>query len=115
MDLVIFDEYHFGAWRSRRRELFEGEDEKVAKSELAAEYLTTVWSRSMRNSTKAGNDEDEFLPITTRAYLPVGGPCSRRWRRKSSLRCGARKTKSKTRCALVVTLGSMNRLNTIHN
>src|SRR5699024_10830276 len=39
-DLVIFDEYHFGAWRESAKELFEGEDDKVAKKELAAEYNT---------------------------------------------------------------------------
>ena len=26
-DLVVFDEYHFGAWRDNAKELFEGEDE----------------------------------------------------------------------------------------
>jgi hypothetical protein len=28
-DLVVFDEYHFGAWRETAKELFEGEDETV--------------------------------------------------------------------------------------
>ena len=37
-DLVIFDEYHFGAWRESAKELFEGEDERVKQKELAAEY-----------------------------------------------------------------------------
>lgn len=27
-DLVIFDEYHFGAWKERAKELFEKEDEE---------------------------------------------------------------------------------------
>jgi hypothetical protein len=30
-DLVVFDEYHFGAWRDTAKELFEGEDDAVAK------------------------------------------------------------------------------------
>jgi superfamily II DNA or RNA helicase len=30
-DLVVFDEYHFGAWRETAKELFEGEEEAVAK------------------------------------------------------------------------------------
>ena len=30
-DLVIFDEYHFGAWRDSAKELFEGEDVNEAK------------------------------------------------------------------------------------
>jgi hypothetical protein len=25
-DLVVFDEYHFGAWRETAKELFEGEE-----------------------------------------------------------------------------------------
>lgn len=29
-DLVVFDEYHFGAWRDTAKELFEGEDDAVA-------------------------------------------------------------------------------------
>src|ERR1700687_3940119 len=32
-DLVVFDEYHFGAWRETAKELFEGEEEAVAKKE----------------------------------------------------------------------------------
>ena len=28
-DLVVFDEYHFGAWRETAKELFEGEEEAV--------------------------------------------------------------------------------------
>lgn len=37
-DLVVFDEYHFGAWRENAKALFEGEDEKEAAKELKAEY-----------------------------------------------------------------------------
>jgi superfamily II DNA or RNA helicase len=37
-DLVIFDEYHFGAWRDIAKELFEGEDASEAKKEVANEY-----------------------------------------------------------------------------
>ena len=34
-DLVVFDEYHFGAWRDNAKELFEGEDDSEAKKETA--------------------------------------------------------------------------------
>src|SRR5262245_43131250 len=37
-DLVVFDEYHFGAWRETAKELFEGEDDAVAKKETRLEY-----------------------------------------------------------------------------
>ena len=37
-DLVVFDEYHFGAWRDTAKELFEGEEDSVAKKETKLEY-----------------------------------------------------------------------------
>ena len=67
-DLVIFDEYHFGAWRESAKELFEGEDEKVKQKELAAEYNDGLVAFD-EELDELGNDEDDFLPITTRAYL----------------------------------------------
>jgi len=30
-DLVVFDEYHFGAWRESAKELVEGEEERIAR------------------------------------------------------------------------------------
>ena len=71
-DLVIFDEYHFGAWRESAKELFEGEDAGVAKKELAAEYHD-VLAAFDEELDEFGNDEDDFLPITTRAYLYLSG------------------------------------------
>lgn len=71
-DLVIFDEYHFGAWRESARELFEGENEKVKKKELAAEYNDGLMTFSEERD-ELGHDEDNFLPITTRAYLYLSG------------------------------------------
>lgn len=71
-DLVIFDEYHFGAWRESAKELFEGEDAQVVKKELATEYHEglTVFDKEL---DELGNDEGDFLPITTRAYLYLSG------------------------------------------
>ena len=37
-DLVVFDEYHFGAWRDNAKELFEGEDDAEAKKETKLEF-----------------------------------------------------------------------------
>jgi hypothetical protein len=71
-DLVVFDEYHFGAWRDSAKELFEGEDEGEAKKELSAEFnpdLTTF----NEDLDVLGEDEAEFLPITTKAYLYLSG------------------------------------------
>ncbi len=71
-DLVVFDEYHFGAWRDTAKELFEGEEETVAKKETKLEYapgLEGVNEDIGELSTK----EAEFLPITTKAYLYLSG------------------------------------------
>jgi hypothetical protein len=57
-DAVVFDEYHFGAWRENAKELFEGEDKKelaFAEGELPEDF-----------------DED-IMPITTDAYLYLSG------------------------------------------
>ncbi|MDO5722141.1 MAG: DEAD/DEAH box helicase family protein [Actinomycetaceae bacterium] len=71
-DLVIFDEYHFGAWRESAKELFAGEEEKEASKELAAEYHPELDTFG-EELEELANDEDEFLPITTRAYLYLSG------------------------------------------
>jgi hypothetical protein len=70
-DLVVFDEYHFGAWRETAKELFEGEDEAVAKKEIRqyADLLEDVNEDLGVLSEK----ETEFLPITTKAYLYLSG------------------------------------------
>lgn len=79
-DLVIFDEYHFGAWRDSAQELFEGEEN--ARDEIKAEYGTTLSGRAAKSAsiedfeeefTALSEAEPEFLPITTRAYLYLSG------------------------------------------
>ncbi|MGJ7461517.1 hypothetical protein ACR80S_10445 [Halomonas sp. MA07-2] len=79
-DLVVFDEYHFGAWRDNAKELFEGEEE-VSK-EIKAEYGTTLSGRSVKSASiedferefeELAEAENEFLPITTEAYLYLSG------------------------------------------
>ena len=61
-DLVIFDEYHFGAWRERAKELFEREDEEV---EFDAEKYKTEEASNAINET--------WLPISTQYYLFLSG------------------------------------------
>ena len=71
-DLVVFDEYHFGAWRETAKELFEGEDESVAKKESKLEY--TLGLEAMNEGLGVLSEkEHEFLPITTKAYLYLSG------------------------------------------
>ena len=57
-DCVIFDEYHYGAWRDHAKELFMAEDKKeIAFGEgEGIEYF-----------------DEEIMPITTNAYLYLSG------------------------------------------
>ncbi|REE91890.1 DEAD/DEAH box helicase family protein [Cupriavidus plantarum] len=71
-DLVVFDEYHFGAWRDTAKELFEGEDEAVANKEARLEYAGELENVN-EDLTVLAETEAEFLPITTRAYLYLSG------------------------------------------
>lgn len=71
-DLVVFDEYHFGAWRETAKELFEGEDEAVAKKETRLEYAEGLTDIN-EDLSVLSEQESEFLPITTRAYLYLSG------------------------------------------
>jgi hypothetical protein len=71
-DLVVFDEYHFGAWRDTAKELFEGEDEPVAKKEAKLEYAADL-EEVNEDLAVLSEKESEFLPITTRAYLYLSG------------------------------------------
>ena len=61
-DLIVFDEYHFGAWRDTARKLFLDEDEEEDFD--SEEYA----------KREAGNAVDEdALPITTDRYLFLSG------------------------------------------
>ena len=71
-DLVVFDEYHFGAWRETAKELFEGEDAADAKKEAKLEYAADLDNVNDELNVLSVT-EAEFLPITTRAYLYLSG------------------------------------------
>jgi len=71
-DLVVFDEYHFGAWRETAQELFEGEEEAVAKREAKLEYAAGL-EQMNEDLGVLSEKEAEFLPITTKAYLYLSG------------------------------------------
>ena len=57
-DCVVFDEYHYGAWRDNAKDLFEAEDKKelIVSEGEGLKYF----------------DED-IIPITTNAYLYLSG------------------------------------------
>ena len=71
-DLVVFDEYHFGAWRDTAKELFEGEEAAVASQETKLEYAP-VLAGVNDDLGLLTEKETDFLPITTRAYLYLSG------------------------------------------
>ena len=56
-DLVIFDEYHFGAWKDSAKKLFESDDEES------------------ENEAPAGLErlDESWLPITAKRYLYLSG------------------------------------------
>ena len=63
-DIVIFDEYHFGAWRESAKKLFENPDDE-ADSDFDYEKYKRDEADNAFNET--------FLPITTRYYLYLSG------------------------------------------
>jgi hypothetical protein len=78
-DLVVFDEYHFGAWRESAKELVEGEEERIAREEAELEAASKEKNVSDRLKAKIADKqeplekESDFLPITTKAYLYLSG------------------------------------------
>jgi hypothetical protein len=71
-DLVVFDEYHFGAWRDTAKELFEGEDAEIVKEGTRLEYAPSL-SEMNEDLAVLSEKEIEFLPIATKAYLYLSG------------------------------------------
>lgn len=71
-DLVVFDEYHFGAWRETAKELFEGEEDHIARSEAQLDDAKRLKER-IADLQEPLEKETDFLPITTRAYLYLSG------------------------------------------
>ncbi|MEK9133324.1 MAG: GIY-YIG nuclease family protein [Pseudomonadota bacterium] len=71
-DLVVFDEYHFGAWRDSTKELVEGEEETIARKEDQIEDAKRLKDKIADLQEKL-EKESEFLPITTKAYLYLSG------------------------------------------
>ncbi|PWQ98837.1 DEAD/DEAH box helicase family protein [Leucothrix pacifica] len=72
-DLVAFDEYHFGAWRETAKELFEeGEEETIDKREAQLDDGNKLKDK-IADLQEPLEEETEFLPITTKAYLYLSG------------------------------------------
>ncbi len=71
-DLVIFDEYHFGAWRESAKELFGDEEERIVRQEALLADDKKLKER-IADLQAPLEKETEFLPITTKAYLYLSG------------------------------------------
>jgi hypothetical protein len=71
-DLVIFDEYHFGAWRETAKELFSSDEDRILKQENLQEDSKNYKDKIADLSEPLGSESD-FLPITARAYLYLSG------------------------------------------
>ena len=73
-DCVIFDEYHYGAWRDSAKALFGGEsgksqaekEDKKHFKEMADEFKEMEWEI-------ADDFDEDVLPMTTHHYLYLSG------------------------------------------
>ena len=58
-DLVIFDEYHFGAWRDNAKKLFDNDED--------------TYEEDLTDYSRADAVDETWLPITTNHYLYLSG------------------------------------------
>src|SRR5687768_5528715 len=75
-DLVIFDEYHFGAWRENAKDLFANEEEAIEREEQRHdddERQRKKIAARIADLYEPLEKETEFLPITAKAYLYLSG------------------------------------------
>jgi len=65
-DAVIFDEYHYGAWRKNAKDLFQSEDDKKEKKIAEGDIEQFV-------DIETGQFDTDLMPITTNHYLFLSG------------------------------------------
>lgn len=63
-DIVIFDEYHFGAWRERAKDLFEKDNDEETVNFDIDRY---------RNEEADNAINESWLPISSKQYLYLSG------------------------------------------
>jgi len=63
-DMVVFDEYHFGAWRENAKRLFDKQDDEAYYEVDVEKYVKEEWANAINES---------FLPIKTDYYLYLSG------------------------------------------
>lgn len=62
-DIIIFDEYHYGAWRDNAKKLFENQDEEDIDFD----------SEKYQEEEYENKFDETFLPITSSYYLYLSG------------------------------------------
>ena len=73
-DLVVFDEYHFGAWRESATALFEDDEKVIERSEALLEKPSEKkLAEEAADLQEVMPAEPDFLPITSQAYLYLSG------------------------------------------
>ena len=73
-DCVIFDEYHYGAWRDNAKALFEGESGKSQAEKEEKQQLKAMKAEMKEMEWDTADDFDEdLMPITTHHYLYLSG------------------------------------------
>jgi len=71
-DLVVFDEYHFGAWRKSAKDLFASDEDRIVAEETLYDYGKNI-NKKIADLSEPLGKENDFLPITTRAFLYLSG------------------------------------------
>ena len=78
-DLVVFDEYHFGAWRDTAKELFEGEDERSPRRRPSSsttadlEVVNEDSSELSRGRDRVPAHHDQGVPLPLRHAVQGAG------------------------------------------
>ena len=68
-DLVVFDEYHFGAWRETAKELFEGEEDVVSKKETKLEYAASLNDLNEDLTTLSHKKQNFFRSLRVGTFI----------------------------------------------
>ena len=63
-DMVVFDEYHFGAWRDNAKSLFAKQDD---------DSIIESSEKEVDEAAKGNNIDETYLPIVSERYLYLSG------------------------------------------
>ena len=75
-DLVVFDEYHFGAWRHVSKSIFTNDEARIEEVEALEGETDAARNRALSEAAALGEaleSETEFVEISSRAFLYLSG------------------------------------------